>query len=203
MYIYICWKTHTRTKRERECSWCYVWVMCIITCMCMCMRMITFVFTCMFMLCLCLCYVSPFIIGIAISTRMPQSNGRGATLTAPCGMMSSDVYSKLRQSPSMEHFRGIKHYLKHAAQGPLSAQLSYVASTPLSKLEAAMEAVKTSSVRRMLQEDNDPLMRFSPDVEMSIGSPASSLRMQSVAALQVCGLENISVSMCSVMSSFS
>jgi hypothetical protein len=116
---------------------------------------------------------------------------------------SSDVYSKLRQSPSMEHFRGIKHYLKHAAQGPLSAQLSYVASTPLSKLEAAMEAVKTSSVRRMLQEDNDPLMRFSPDVEMSIGSPASSLRMQSVAALQVCGLENISVSMCSVMSSFS
>ena len=95
---------------------------------------------------------------------------------------SSDVFSKFRQSPSMEHFRSVKHYLKAGPRLPsVSAPLSFVAPISMSKLDAAMEAVKMNT---KTGGTGDPLMRFNPDVETSIGQPASSLRIQSVAALQ-------------------
>ena len=57
----------------------------------------------------------------------------------------------------------------------------------MSKLEAAMEAVKASkTVKKSARgrDADDPLSLY-PDIEMSIGNPASSLRMHSIAALQV------------------
>jgi len=106
---------------------------------------------------------------------------------------SGDGFSKLRQSPSMQHFRSIKHYLKSSNNSkPPNSRASHIAPTPLSKLEAAMEAIKLSnsvrktdlSFRRDRSASRDPLSNF-PDVEMSIGNPASSLRMHSFTALQV------------------
>jgi hypothetical protein len=102
-------------------------------------------------------------------------------------LQSSDSSSKLRQSPSMEHFRSIKHYLKAGNRQPASSRPSFIAPTPLSKLEAAMEAVKASKTVKKSERSratDDPLSYY-PDIEMSIGNPASSLRMHSIAALQV------------------
>jgi len=102
---------------------------------------------------------------------------------------SSNNYSKLRKSPSMEHFRGIKHYLKTGtrAQQPFSTA---PAPLILSKLEAAMEALKSSHRGNSLSTagNGDPLSNYA-DVEISlrpIGTPASALRMNGARALQVC-----------------
>jgi hypothetical protein len=100
---------------------------------------------------------------------------------------SSDSFSKFRQSPSMEHFLSIKHYIKAATRQPASVKPSFIVPTPMSKLEAAMEAVKTSKTVKKSARGraaDDPLSLY-PDIEMSIGNPASSLRMHSIAALQV------------------
>ena len=100
---------------------------------------------------------------------------------------TSNAFSKLRQSPSMENFRGIKHYLKAGNKTQTMGTPAYTAPTSLSKLEAAMESVKASNSLRPSQVNGDPLSNY-PDVEMSlrsIGNPASTLRLNSTAALQV------------------
>lgn len=103
---------------------------------------------------------------------------------------SSDFLSKLRQAPSMEQFRGIKHYLKANRQPQSVARPGSVAPASVSKLEAAMKSFNASKSARtpIARGNGDPLSSYhsaNNDVELSIGNLASSLRLHSIAAMQV------------------
>jgi hypothetical protein len=128
---------------------------------------------------------------IEVRGELPRIDERSSNdicdlIVAQC----SNASSKLRQSPSMENFRSIQHYLKTSKDlPPTTRPYTYVAPVSVSKLEAAMEAIKSSKVLGNLspskRTNHDPLSQFDQDVEISIGNPALSLRDKITSALQV------------------